>query len=93
MKATHYINAIGGIKLYSKEKFASHGIKLSFIEPGNINYPQFNCPFVPDLSIIDVMMFNSKERIKEAGYPFRWPCCRGSEFLPSDYFSIGYWCN
>ena len=33
--------------------------------PGNIEYQQFNTTFVPWLSIIDVMMFNSKEKIKE----------------------------
>ena len=71
MKATQYINTIGGIKLYSKKKFASHGIKLSYIKSGNISYPQFNYPFVPDLSIIDVMMFNPKEKAKEFLSVFR----------------------
>ena len=30
-----------------------------------IVYPQFNNEFVPNLSIIDVMMFNSPEEIKK----------------------------
>lgn len=62
--ATHYINAIGGAGLYDKEKFAKNGLKLSFIEARKVPYPQFKSQeFVPFLSIIDVMMFNSSEAI------------------------------
>ena len=57
----HYINAIGGKELYNKDEFAKEGIKLSFIDTKNIEYKQFDKAFVPNLSIIDVMMFNSKE--------------------------------
>ncbi len=62
-KVTNYINAIGGIELYKKEDFAKEGIQLSFIKSLNIEYKQFNNVFVPWLSIIDVMMFNSAEEI------------------------------
>ena len=64
-KATNYINAIGGQKLYSSEVFKEHGVKLNFIEAEIVEYKQFNNEFVPNLSIIDVMMFNSREKIKE----------------------------
>jgi hypothetical protein len=60
-----YINAIGGQELYSKENFLQNGIELKFIKMGTIQYKQFNNEFVPGLSIIDVMMFNPKEKIKE----------------------------
>ena len=63
--AEHYINAIGGQELYKKEKFLDEGIKLSFIKSGDIFYTQFNEPFVPSLSIIDVMMFNSPDEINK----------------------------
>ncbi|WP_415407818.1 WbqC family protein [Sulfurovum sp. CS9] len=63
--ADHYINAIGGKELYSKDKFATEGIKLSFIDTKDIEYKQFDKEFVPNLSIIDVMMFNSKEETRE----------------------------
>jgi len=63
--ADHYINAIGGKDLYDKDKFAAEGIKLSFIDTKEIEYKQFDKEFVPSLSIIDVMMFNSKEESKE----------------------------
>ncbi len=65
LNSDHYINAIGGQKLYNKENFLKEGIKLNFIKTGDIEYKQFNNEFVPKLSIIDVMMFNSKEEIKE----------------------------
>lgn len=65
LKATDYINPIGGTALYSKENFAERGISISFLKPNEIIYPQFNNNFVPWLSMIDVMMFNAKEKIKE----------------------------
>lgn len=63
--ADNYINAIGGQELYSKEEFAKHNIKLNFIKMNEIEYKQFSNDFVPNLSIIDVLMFNSPEQIKE----------------------------
>ena len=63
--ATNYINAIGGVDLYDKEVFLNNGIELNFIKSYPINYKQFNNEFVPWLSIIDVMMFNSKEEISK----------------------------
>lgn len=63
--AVEYINPIGGIDIYSRENFSANGIKLWFLRPGNITYTQLNNGFVPWLSIIDVMMFNSKEQVKQ----------------------------
>jgi hypothetical protein len=60
-----YINAIGGAELYQKQEFEKWGIRLSFLKTNNIEYNQFKKPFVPNLSIIDVMMFNSPSAIKE----------------------------
>ena len=65
LNTTQYINAIGGQELYSKEDFAKNGIQLNFIKMNEIKYKQFNNEFVPNLSIIDVMMFNSPETIRE----------------------------
>jgi len=64
LNANQYINAIGGQELYSKNEFSFNNIELTFIKSNNIMYKQFNHDFVPWLSIIDVMMFNSKEEIK-----------------------------
>ncbi len=63
-QASIYINAIGGIHLYDKDRFKQQGIELSFIKSNPISYKQFNNEFVPWLSIIDVLMFNSPEAIK-----------------------------
>lgn len=64
LNADTYYNAIGGQELYSKERFKSWGISLSFLKTNRIEYPQFRNEFLSNLSIIDVMMFNSKEEIK-----------------------------
>jgi hypothetical protein len=61
--ATRYVNAIGGQELYSNANFAAHGITLQFIKTRPIRYRQFGEAFVENLSIVDVMMFNSREAI------------------------------
>jgi len=65
LNADIYINAIGGRDLYAADVFRDEGIKLRFIKTKHLEYKQFDNEFVPWLSIIDVMMFNSKERIKD----------------------------
>lgn len=64
LRGTEYYNAIGGQELYNKEDFAIAGIDLKFLKTGNIRYKQFNNEFVPNLSIIDILMFNSPEKVK-----------------------------
>ncbi len=63
--ASVYVNAIGGQELYSREEFCASGVDLRFLKTHPIEYPQFGDPFVPWLSIIDVMMFNPVARIRE----------------------------
>lgn len=63
--ATIYYNPIGGVELYSKDLFSQNQIELWFVKPRIIPYNQMAHEFVPWLSIIDVCMFNSKDRIKE----------------------------
>lgn len=58
-----YINAVGGRYLYNKNHFAENGINLLFLKPLDFRYKQFSNRFVSNLSIIDVLMFNSKEEI------------------------------
>lgn len=65
LEATTYINAIGGQELYNKSDFLKQNIKLKFLEPELSPYSQFKNEFIPALSIIDIMMFNSKEDIKD----------------------------
>jgi hypothetical protein len=60
-----YINAIGGMELYSKSAFEENGIKLRFIKMKEVTYPQLKGVFIPSLSIIDVLMFNSQKQIMQ----------------------------
>lgn len=62
-KSTTYINPTGGKDLYSKSEFKKEGIDLKFIESSLKKYEQFDNEFVSGLSIIDLMMFNSPEKI------------------------------
>lgn len=57
-KATKYINPIGGTQLYESELFEENNIKLSFLKTNPLIYKQHENEFVPNLSIIDVLMFN-----------------------------------
>jgi len=65
MKSDIYINPIGGLDLYDKSIFSDHGIELFFIKSREIIYPQLTNEFIPSLSIIDVLMFNSKDKVKK----------------------------
>ena len=60
-----YVNAQGGKDIYTKDYFSSNGVTLAFIKSDHIEYEQHSNKFVPCLSIIDVLMFNDKERIVE----------------------------
>ena len=61
--ADHFINAIGGQQLYSKDEFAQYGIRINFVQTNPIQYRQDTKTgeFVPNLSIIDVLMNNGRE--------------------------------
>lgn len=69
--ATEYFNAIGGQGLYTSSVFEERGIKLRFLKTNVIEYKQFDYDFQPNLSILDVMMFNSKETIKSLLHEYR----------------------
>jgi len=62
--ATDYINMNGGRELYKTFAFKQKGLCLHFLEALPKEYSQFEGDFVPFLSIIDVMSFNSCERRK-----------------------------
>lgn len=63
--ATCYVNAPGGRKLYRSEDFRARGIDLRFLETDPVEYDQGGTPFVPRLSILDVLMWNPPERVRE----------------------------
>jgi len=60
-----YINAFTGQKFINKEDYHAEGIAVKFLKYTYTPYDQGENPFHPGLSIIDVMMFNSPEVIRE----------------------------
>ncbi len=60
-----YVNTIGGKALYSKDYFKDKGVDLSFIEIMPHSYNQKQASFTSHLSMIDVLMWNSKEEAQE----------------------------
>ena len=65
LKADEYYNAIGGQGLYSYQEFRKNKIELIFLKTAEIVYHQFDNEFIPNLSMIDVLMFNPVERVKK----------------------------
>jgi hypothetical protein len=68
--ATDYYNSIGGQSLYDKEEFLLHGISLHFLKANLERYDQGLKEFIPGLSILDVLMFNSPQKTKEMLYDY-----------------------
>jgi len=63
--ATAYYNPPGGKKFFDKDKYEKQNIELKFLDIKLNEYDQKRTSFEPGLSIIDVMMFNSKNTINE----------------------------
>ncbi|KGD61201.1 hypothetical protein T9A_01650 [Alcanivorax jadensis T9] len=63
--ADSYINVPGGRALYSRSDFSERGISLKFIEPVDVVYFQGGDEFVPNLSIIDLLMNCSVSKVHE----------------------------
>lgn len=75
--ARTYVNAAGGRSLYDPARFAERGLALRFIENEALPYPQrldarpgtaaeapFEAPFLPHLSVIDVLMHCSPDEAR-----------------------------
>jgi hypothetical protein len=65
LQADCYLNTIGGRTLYDCDVFNARGIELRFLQSRLDAYPQFGQAFVPRLSIVDVLAFNSPPRARE----------------------------
>lgn len=61
--ATEYINRPGGAAQFDRNTFAAQGIKLTIQSFTSMEYACGRFRFEPDLSIVDVMMWNSPESI------------------------------
>lgn len=65
LNSDNYINSIGGRSLYSSSNFNKEGLSLFFLESSLPFYNQNRDDFISSLSIIDILMHNSKNEIKE----------------------------
>ena len=66
LNGTIYINPEGGKKIYKKENFKKFKLNLKFLYTEDFKYKQFDeKTFIPKLSIVDILMFNSKKKVKE----------------------------
>ncbi len=62
--ATEYRNAAGGRALFDAARYAQHGIVLSFHEHCAREYATGRFTFVPDLSVIDWLMWNDRDTLR-----------------------------
>ena len=58
-----YVNPPGGQSFYDPAKYAASGIKLEFLALDAVPYDQRRSEFVPNLSVIDAMMFCTPQEI------------------------------
>jgi hypothetical protein len=63
--ATEYVNPAGGIAIFDSSKFEARGIRLSIRNLPSLGYPCTGYEFIPGLSIIDVLMWNPPDKVKE----------------------------
>ena len=66
LKATNYINPYGGYKIFDEEKYIQNSININFLKSKLTPYTQsFRKNFMSGLSIIDILMFNDNNKIKD----------------------------
>jgi len=62
--ATDYVNLPGGVHLYDEQHFKHRNIKLTFRHLPTFQYDTGAYEFVPNLSIVDALMWNEPAAIK-----------------------------
>lgn len=65
LHANEYINPPGGAHLFDAERFSQAGIQLTVRAFENLSYACEDYEFEPGLSIIDVLMWNSTDTIRD----------------------------
>lgn len=65
MGADVYVNPPGGYSIFNENEFQARNMELRFLRPNLTPYVQRRGSFVPGLSIIDIMMWNNKDKICE----------------------------
>ncbi|MBV8107533.1 MAG: WbqC family protein [Hyphomicrobiales bacterium] len=61
-----YLNPIGGRALFRKADFEARGVKLEFLKTVDFVYETAPFAFIPNLSILDVLMWNAPEVVRNA---------------------------
>jgi hypothetical protein len=66
LNTTIYVNLSGGRGLYNHSDFEKNNIELKFVDTffDKIIYKQYDNDFIGNLSILDLLMFNKKEDIR-----------------------------
>lgn len=64
--ATTYVNPLGGRALFDVGEFERRGIAVEFLKAQDFVYQAGPFRFVPNLSILDVLMWNSPEVVRRA---------------------------
>jgi hypothetical protein len=61
----NYINPAGGWAIFDESCYREAGVSLRFLRPSIKAYPQgTDRPFVPQLSILDILLWNSPEQVR-----------------------------
>jgi hypothetical protein len=63
--ASGYLNPPGGRELFNPDEWSGCGIKLDILEPARLEYQCRPYRFEPDLSIVDVLMWNPPKTVRE----------------------------
>jgi hypothetical protein len=61
-----YLNPPGGRELFDPEEFRRRSVRLGFVEPGMLLYDPKPYTFEPQLSMLDVLMWNTPEAVRSA---------------------------
>ncbi len=64
--ATEYLNPMGGRALFDPADFSRHGITLEFLDFPTFEYETAPFEFEPNLSVLDVLMWNEPAQIRAA---------------------------
>lgn len=62
--ADKYLNPIGGTELYSRAVFLRNDIDLNFLKTDDLSYNQNNERFVPNLSVLDILMHCEQSEVR-----------------------------
>ena len=65
MGAKEYVNLPGGVDLFDEQKFTDSNIKLTIRNLPPFEYSCRGYEFIPNLSVIDLLMWNEPETIKQ----------------------------